>query len=183
MDAFLREEGHETVRLDYASTREGIDSHASSVQEVLAHFAPGSRVSFVTHSLGGIVARRVLGAGWPPHLEAGRLVMLAPPSTSARLAQRLDSAPFHLLMGPSARELARGVEVPLPPIPFAIVAGSLRQGRGINPLLKGDDDGIVRVEETRLPGCAEHRVVPALHTTIMNHPEARALTVRFLRGA
>lgn len=180
MDSALRGEGHQTIRLDYASTREGIDAHAASVQEVLGHLPGQSRISFVTHSLGGIIARRVLADGWPTHLSPHRLVMLAPPSTSAHLAQRLDSAPFHLFMGPSARELARGVEVPPPPIPFAIVAGSLRDGRGINPLLSGDDDGIVRVEETRLVGCAEHRVVPALHTTIMNHPEARAITVRFL---
>lgn len=182
MDEALRSEGHETIRLDYASTREGIDSHAASVQEVLRHLPADSRVSFVTHSLGGIIARTVLADGWPAHLRAHRLVMLAPPSTSARLATRLDSAPFHLLMGPSARQLARGVEVPAPSIPFAIIAGSLRDGRGINPLLSGDDDGIVRVEETRLVGCAEHRVVPSLHTTIMNHPEARAITVRFLAG-
>lgn len=180
MDAALRSEGHETIRLDYASTREGIESHAASVQEVLSQLPADSHVSFVTHSLGGIIARTVLADGWPAHLRAHRLVMLAPPSTSAHLATRLDSAPFHLLMGPSARQLARGIEVPAPSIPFAIVAGSLRDGRGINPLLSGDDDGIVRVEETRLVGCSEHRVVPALHTTIMNHPEARAITLRFL---
>lgn len=180
MDTFLRAQGHETIRLDYASTRERIEEHAASIQEVLAHLPQGSRISFVTHSLGGIVARRVLADGWPSGLTPHRLVMLAPPSTSAHLAKRLDSAPFHLLMGPSARQLARGVDVAAPSIPFAIVAGSLRAGRGINPLLSGDDDGIVRVEETRLAGCAEHRVVPALHTTIMNHPEARALTLRFL---
>ena len=147
---------------------------------MLAHLPPGSRISLVTHSLGGIIARRVLADGWPEQLTPHRLVMLAPPSTSAHLASRLDSAPFHLLMGPSARQLAHGVDVPTPSIPFAIIAGSLRDGRGINPLLSGDDDGIVRVEETRLTGCAQHHVVPALHTTIMNHPEARALTVRFL---
>ncbi|MFT5353807.1 MAG: triacylglycerol lipase [Polyangiales bacterium] len=181
MDAFLTKEGHATIRLDYASTREGIDAHAASVQEVLTHL-PQSRISFVTHSLGGIIARRVLADGWPSHLTPHRMVMLAPPSTSAHLARRLDSAPFQLLMGPSGRELARGVEVPPPPIPFAIVAGSLRDGRGINPLLSGDDDGIVCVEETRLTGCSEHRVVAALHTTIMNHPEARELSARFLAG-
>ena len=51
---------------------------------------------------------------------------------------------------------------------------------GHNPLLEGDDDGIVTVEETKLAGMAEHVVVDAIHTFVMDHPEARAAALRFL---
>ncbi len=178
--AYLEAKGQVAICLDYASTRASLDDHATCVGHVLAHLPGTERVSFVTHSLGGIVARKVMAEHWPSHLEARRLVMLAPPSTSATLAKRLDSSAFRWVMGPAASELARGHRAPPPSIPFAIIAGSLNAGRGINPMLDGDDDGIVSVAETRLEGAAAHYVVKSLHTTIMNHDEAQSLAHDFL---
>lgn len=176
--------GFAVARLDYASTRRPIPEHAAQVLEVLGDLPGTRRVHFVTHSLGGIVARLVLASeAWPAAIEAGRLVMFAPPNRGASLAQELARrmpGPFRALMGPSSSEIAAGLsDVPPPRIPFAVVAGNKGD---LNPLIPGDDDGIVGVQETKLEGMAVHREVEALHTFVMDHPEAQATMVEFLRG-
>ena len=181
----LEADGHATVRLDYPSTRRGLEDHVSQVLEVLAHLDGARRVAFVTHSLGGIIARGALAdRRWPASLTPTRMVMLAPPNRGAALARLLDGAVpalFGAVMGPAGRAIAGGVPYPAPSVPFMVVAGSHREGRGLNPMLDGDDDGVVKVEETALEGMAEHLVVDALHTVIMDHPEARRAALRFLR--
>ena len=182
MTASLEGAGFVPVVLDYPSTRRGIGAHVEQVIEVLSHIEGPRGVSFVTHSLGGIVARGVLGhPGFPSHLAPRRLVMCAPPNRGASLARTLDgrlSPIFAAIMGPSGRELATGIAVPVPSIPFLVVAG--KRGASLNPLIGSPDDGVVAVEETKLEGMAEHLVVEAIHTFVMQHPDARAAAVRFL---
>ena len=149
---------------------------------------PRHATSFVTHSLGGIVARTLLAhhADALAHLHPRRLMMLAPPSQGASFASRLDGGPFRALFGPSGRRMAsvhRGdddVGIPLPTIPFAIVAGTLRDGRGVNPIIEGDDDGVVGVREAYLPGAEAFHLVPSPHTWIMRHPQTIAHCLAFL---
>ncbi|MEM6959267.1 MAG: alpha/beta hydrolase, partial [Myxococcota bacterium] len=140
--------GHHTLVLDYASTRAPIESHVASLREVLANLPRAvETVCFVTHSLGGIIARHALSQGW--HGPSPRLLaMLAPPSTSAMLATRLDSPPFRFVMGPSGAELAAGAEAPTPSITLKIVSGGQRGWRGLNPRLPGDHPGGVAVVVT-----------------------------------
>jgi len=172
--------GFETATLAYPSTRRSIEDHARCVLEVVS-YAKAERVSFVTHSLGGLVARTALAhPEWPADRERHRLVMLAPPSNGAQLARRLDSVLFRAVMGPAATQLARGHDVPPPAVPFAIVAGSQRQGEGRNPLLEGDDDGVVALRETKLEGASRFVVVDSIHTFIMDHFEAQREAVAFL---
>jgi hypothetical protein len=67
-----------------------------------------------------------------------------------------------------------------PPFEFGILAGGKKDGRGYNPLLPGDDDGVVTVDSTRLAGARDFRIVPALHSFFMNDPKIHELTRRFL---
>lgn len=153
-----------------------IDAHAEDVAALIAAVDP-RRVSFVTHSLGGLVARAAL-----PRIErAHRLVMCAPPSRGASLARLLSTRASPVagaIFGPPLRELSEAPPIPVPDIPFAIVAGA--RGARVNPLLEGPDDGIVTVDETKLDGMREHVVVDAIHTFVMQHPEAIATARRFL---
>lgn len=186
LGAALEEAGHRTVRLDYPSTRRPIEEHVQQVLEVLSDLPGAKRVGFVTHSLGGIVARGALcDPRWPETLTPSRVVMLAPPNAGAALARVIDGAVpslFGAVMGPSGKAIGAGVPYPAPRVPFLVVAGSQRGGKGLNPMLDGDDDGVVKVEETKLEGMAGHRVVSALHTVIMDHPDARAAALAFMAG-
>jgi len=179
-------QGLPTARLSYPSTRGTLAEHASDLNDVLAGLEGVARVSYVTHSMGGIVVRHALGltddgVKRPPPV---RVVMLAPPSKGSAVARVLEDVPgFGLVMGPAAQELAHiSLEtLPAPPCPFGIVAAIRGKPDGANPLIPGDDDGVVGVDETMLPGADDTLIVRGLHTFMMDDPDVADATVRFLR--
>ncbi|MEM7434283.1 MAG: hypothetical protein AAF436_03955 [Myxococcota bacterium] len=173
VDRALAGAGLSTARLDYPSTRDTIDNHAHRVGQLLNHMAMPSRLSFVTHSLGGLVVRKLLEQDAPWRESLFRIVMFAPPNQAASLARTLDNAALRLVMGPSFKQIAGGIpqSLPVPEVPTSIVAGEIGNT---------GTDGLVTVAETKLDGMAAHHVVPAVHTFVMNHPEAILRTVSFL---
>jgi pimeloyl-ACP methyl ester carboxylesterase len=192
--AFLRRESDEgltVVNFGYASTREPLEIHAEALARVISHFPEAERIDFVAHSLGNLVIRRYFagtGVGTHPTKDPrlGRIVMLGPPNQGAEIATRMQYVPlFKTVMGPSGKALASDWEelesrLAIPSIPFGIIAGGRGNDRGLNPLVTGDDDVVVRVEETRLPGARDFRVVPALHSFMMDDPDVKTLTRNFL---
>ena len=177
IDAAVRSRGLSTARLDYPSTRKRIEDHAASVAEALDHLPVPRRLSFVTHSLGGLIVRQLHRYDAPWRAAFHRIVMIAPPNRGASIAHALDKGGvLRGVLGPSFGQIADGfaATLPVPDAPFAIYAGELRGAPG---------DGLVRVEETQLEGASEHHVVPALHTFVMNHPRVIRGCVTFLTGA
>ena len=58
-----------------------------------------------------------------------------------------------------------------------ILAGGKGDDQGINPLLPGDDDGVISVETTRLPGALDFGLVPVLHSKIVSDERAMQQTL------
>jgi hypothetical protein len=116
-------------------------------------------------------------------LEVHRLAMVAPPSRGSAAARLLgEFAPARWIAGPSAvqatpEEVAR---VPPPSCRFGIIAGGRADGRGYNPWISGDDDGLLSVEETRLDGAEDFLVAPAEHTFIPGNPQVIEATLSYL---
>lgn len=173
IDRALTSAGMTVARLDYPSMRRTIQRHAEQVAEVLDHIAVPERLSFVTHSLGGLVVRALLARDGPWKPVVHRIVMLAPPNQGATSARALGNPALRALMGPSFDQIARGIaaSLPVPEVPVGIVAGEIGQTH---------TDGLVTVDETKLDGMAAHWVVPSLHTFVMNHPVAIRRTLGFL---
>ncbi len=186
MEDRLEADGYEVARITYPSTRRALEDHAAQLAGILDRAEGVAEVSFVTHSLGGLVVRALLareGDAWRERIALGRVVMLAPPSQGSAVADSMkDFLPFEWLAGPVGQELALrdGSLVPPPPCAFAIVAGGKGDDKGWNPLLEGDDDGVVTVEETRLEGAAEFHVVKRMHTWLMRAPEVVEVVSEFL---
>ncbi len=177
LDRALREAGFTTARLDYPSTRKSIQDHAATVAELLDHIPTPNKLSFVSHSLGGLIIRQLLGYDAPWRSAIDRIVMIAPPNRGASLAGSLDKGGvMRAILGPSYGQIAEGFAetLPVPGVPVAIFAGDAAGVPG---------DGLVTVEETRLEGATEHHVVPAIHTFVMNHPSVIRAAVSFLAGA
>ena len=177
MDRALSNAGFETLRLGYPSMREPIEEHARRVATRIAELPVPAKLSFVSHSLGGLIVRQLFTLDAPWRNAMSRVVMLAPPNRGASLASALDRGGLlRAIMGPSFAQIAEGFaqKLPIPDVPFAIFAGDILGRMG---------DGLVRVEETRLEGASEHHVVPAIHTFIMNHPTVIRGTTAFLRAA
>ncbi len=186
MTRALRRAGYDAQAVNYPSTRRPLEAHAEQVERLLGRAEGVERVSFVCHSMGGIVARMLLGRNgpWRRRIVAHRLVMIATPNRGAAIAATASALPlFHATAGPSVEQLRpdRIDAVPLPDIPFGTIAGCRGTARGYNPLLPGDDDFTVTVRSTRLPGAEDELVVRALHTFVMIKPEVVAATLRYLK--
>lgn len=148
------------------------------------------RFHFVGHSLGNILVRRVLHethrTDRADNWRVGRIVMLGPPNQGSAMAHLLNkSRLFKLMAGTSGKDL--GVRWNLlqgrlatPACEFAIIAGGKSDKKGYSPLLPGDDDLVVRVEETKLSGAADFAVVPSIHTYLMQRTEVMQMALRFL---
>ena len=190
----LREEGgYVVLNVGYSSTRADIPDHAANLAAVIDGLEGIEEINFVAHSLGNLVIRHYLAdqtdaaCGRCPDPRIRRIVMLAPPNHGSALAEMwAENALFKVVMGPSARSIARGLDqmeerLATPCCEFAILAGGRGDEQGYNPLLEGDDDGVVSVHSTQLAGAADFAIVPVSHTFIMRHPRSLEYTLRFLQ--
>lgn len=173
---YLRARGYETHAIGYRSRRATIEAAATQVASRIPRRGD-RRVHFLTHSLGGLVAQRLIVSGLVP--LRGRTVMLAPPNRGSRLAARLSRHAWYVwATGPAGQQLAREAAT----IPLAHEIGIIAGNRPTSPfalLLDGPSDGTVRVEETRIEGMADFLVVPRGHTFIMNSPRVLAQAAHF----
>jgi hypothetical protein len=184
--------GFTTFCMGYPTTRGSVDAHARSLDSVVRSLEGMSEINFVAHSLGNLVVRH-----WLHNLEAeerhlptgqklGRMVMLAPPNQQPQIATQLIRGPVvNFVTGPAAESLATGWQTLVPKLAnpkfeFGILAGGKSDDKGYNPLLPGDDDGVVTVESTRLAGARDFRVLPVMHTFFMDDKRAQEFTLRFL---
>lgn len=182
-----------TINVSYASTRDTVAHHAIALRRIIEHIGPEVReINFVAHSLGNIVIRHYLadttnhetGTMGDPRIQ--RIVMLGPPNNGAALAEKFKGNPlFQVLWGKSGMQLATDFSqlekrLAIPACEFGIVAGGQGE-QGRNPLLDGNDDFIVTVEETRLPGSSAFCVVPVLHSFLMDDERVRNEVTTFFR--
>ncbi|TNE87010.1 MAG: hypothetical protein EP330_20590 [Deltaproteobacteria bacterium] len=182
----LRKDGFEAETVNYPSTRRTLEQHAEQLEHLLDRVEGVSKVSFVTHSMGGVVARVLLArnGAWRKRLEVGRLVMIATPNKGAELVDLLGKTwAFQAIAGPggTALDSERLPTIPVPDVPFGTVTGVRGDGAGYNPLIDGEDDMTVSMESTFLDGAEDELIVRAIHTFIMQHPLVVRSTVRYLR--
>ena len=183
----LVDEGYRVHNLGYPSTDESPDEIVSRLDAAIQAccLAAASPLHFVTHSLGGVVARAYLAEHAPPQL--GRVVMLAPPNQGSPLVDRFGSDWwFRHLLGPTAADLGsdpRSLPNRLPPptYPLGIIAGrhalaSMTMGR-----LLGENDGVVSVDDTRVEGMTDFLIVRTGHVQIRRNDLVADETVHFLR--
>lgn len=180
--ARLKRAGHLPSSFGYMVSRENVDEitdrFVTHVGTTLRGEGAGGapviapeQYAIVGHSLGNIITRNAFN-----RLPAGfsRFVMLAPPNQSPLLARALKTNPlFRLLTGDPGQKLADPdwyERLPTPDVPTIILAGDGGPRFHWLPFSGATSDGIVALEETKLHDVPV-RVVPALHTFIMNHPQ------------
>ncbi len=196
--------GYQVFNLTYPSTQADIAAHAEMLAAIIDRLQGIESVDFVAHSMGNIVVRRYLyevqkkerraeesGSAADKkksrHPEFHRFVMLGPPNHGASAAEYFgDKAVFKSVIGDAVKEL--GPDWPefekrlaTPNFEFGVIAGGKKGEKGINPLFREDNDGVLSVETTKLLGARDFVVLPALHTFMMDNDEVQVCTLNFLK--
>jgi len=187
---YLEENGPFTVvNVTYPSTRADVASHARALASVIEHLDGIEEINFVAHSLGNIVVRRYLNdckkdGGLDARIR--RFVMLAPPNHGSLKADKWsDNDLFVSVLGASALQLGSGwaeleKQLAIPPGEFGIIAGGRGDERGYSSKLPGDDDNTLSVDDTRLPGARDFKIVPVWHSFLIVSPTVHRMTLEFL---
>lgn len=174
-------DGYRVHRFDYLSVASSRQRILARLQARMAEYAPDP-VHLVGHSLGGLLALRACldAEALPP----GRVVCLGSPLKGSAAARAFAAwgRGGEVLLGHNRDLLEQGFERWDGPREVGVIAGRLPLGLGaMLGHLDGEHDGTVTVEETRLPGVADHRVVEANHTGLLFSQEVARQVDAFLR--
>ena len=166
----LNHAGHATANIAYPNLFAGMADHIGQITAVIEGMAEDGirQISFVGHSYGGLLIRALWNVSLPA--TRGPVVFFGTPNGGSSWGAMLQAVPgYAAYFGTAGRDVlpAFVLSLPVPDTPMLAVAGGL--GRyGFNPLLHGNNDGIVTVAETPLPvphdfiyvgGCL-HRFLP-----------------------
>ena len=178
--------GHQTFAVNYPSTRQSVKAHGNDLARLIANLEGISEVSFVTHSMGALVVREFLGRPSSQNLGItfNRLVMIAPPNQGSAIAREFkDVALYSWLTTQTGQDLSpsKAQHLPIPNLEFGVIAGGRGNAVGFNPILEGDDDGVVTVEETKLSGMKDFVIIDSPHGLIDNHELTMQAVLSFLK--
>ena len=189
METALTQQGFVVANIDYPSrkkTVEELSTQAVSAGVSDCQKARATPISFVTHSLGGILVRYYLANQEIENL--GHVVMLAPPNKGSEVVDTLASVPgFKLFNGPAGVQLGTDpLSIPsqLGPVNFSlgVIAGRKTFNPILSQFLPNPDDGKVSVESTKVEGMSDFLVVDVSHPFIMQDKNVIEKTIEFLHN-
>src|SRR5690606_16990726 len=142
----LRREGYDAcINIQYPSNKYDLNDLCELVHERLINdpnYTDAGRVDFVTHSMGGLLARYIITRHHPKNL--GSVVMLGTPNHGSEMADFLSgnkvlSRPFRWLFGPASSQLRTNIahfetmrETEVIDYPLGIIASNI----SLNPFGK-----------------------------------------------
>jgi hypothetical protein len=207
--AHLRTKGHTVYQIGYPSTHESMHELAAGFDRLTKRLEGVEEFDFVGYSMGNLVLRHWLGdvlaeeTARQPAVESGKLadapqrprlrraVMIGPPNNGAVRANLWQTSTisrelFGLVLGDAGQQLGpRFHEIKerlaTPEAEFGIIAGGKGDGVGWHDEIPGDDDGTVGVDEAKLPGAADFKVVPVRHTFLTGDTRVQEMTESFFR--
>ena len=181
----LSVEGHKAINLGYPSREHAIETLAvMAIEPALAACNVSTEISFVTHSLGGILVRQYLADKEIANLKY--VVMLGPPNQGSEVVDKLRDIPgFYMLNRDAGMQLGTDqLSVPnrLGPANFdvGIIAGNQSINWILSMLIPGRDDGKVSIARTKLEGMNDHIVLPTTHTFMMQNAAAISQVIYYL---
>jgi pimeloyl-ACP methyl ester carboxylesterase len=170
-------------RFSYPSMFSNISANARLLGQQLSQLQVDT-LHLVGHSLGGLVIYRMLHNGERHVLPPGRVVLMGSPLAGSRAAHRLSSwAVGRAIMGRGVAEelLSERERVWTAPRELGVIAGTVNVGLGrVVNTYDGPSDGTIYVDETRIVGSREHKLVPVSHTGMPFSRKLAESVARFL---
>lgn len=165
----------------YRSRTCTIEQAAKQLGDFVGTISSGEHVSFVGHSLGGLLVRALDISGDTP-APLGRLVTLGTPHQGSLVAAKLSRISLlRSLGGPVLEQLAKPQISPSPvQLQVGCIIGASNSRFGFLPILSGDNDGLVLVREATFPACAAEVRLPILHGLFPFSSQVADLAARFL---
>jgi pimeloyl-ACP methyl ester carboxylesterase len=162
--ARLARYGYRVAAFSYPSIQLGMDEIASRLARFVATLN-AARVHLVGHSLGGLVVLNMLALA--PQVRAGRIVLLGSPVAGSRAAEQLaHSSAGRALIGRALLDwrVERGTAA-ASRFEVGMIAGTVRLGVArLLVRLPTPNDGVVCLDETRMPGLRDHLAMPLSHS-------------------
>ena len=177
----IERRGFDVTRYGYRSVGRGLRENAQRLAALCERSR--QRVHLVGHSLGGLVILSMMQAH--PEISVHRVVLAGSPYGDIASAHGLERFAWgHRALGKTIDDwlhqarpaLREGVEL-------GIIAGSISMGLGrLFVTLPMPNDGVVRLEETRVPGAADSIVVHASHSGMLVSSAVARAACDFLRS-
>jgi triacylglycerol lipase len=187
MQQTLMRKGYQTCNIAYPSRHHAIqdlteDYVLPEIKKCIA--GQDAKLSFVTHSMGGIIVRDLLSKNAFEQLNT--VVMLSPPNHGSEIVDKFgDTWLFEWVMGPAGQELGTDLtSTPqlLGPATFklGIITGNASKTPVLSQIIPGDDDGKVSTKSAQLSGMHDFLIVPISHHVIMKDDNVIQQTLFFL---
>ncbi len=187
----VQKEGYKTFSITYPSTDKNLDGIAAYLREkhmTKEFWQSAEKVHVITHSMGGLVARRYLDTykDKTPEGKLGRVVMLAPPNQGSEVSDLIHKLPpYQWYYGPAGNELTTDAQSQNKSdiyYDLGIIAGTKEWPYFVAAFVTpGKSDGRVTVEKTKLKGMKDHVTVNGTHTFIMDRPDVHKQVLHFLK--
>ena len=145
-------------------------------------------ISFVTHSMGALVVRSLY-----EHIDSltvfpfiHRIVMIAPPNNGSPVADFIAQFSFvKYIVGPNINNLTTNPVIgagkyPLPTCEVGLIAGSYAGKKGFNIFIKGDNDGVLIPENTKMGIEKDVAFVKSWHVGLLFNKKVIKLVMTFL---
>jgi len=183
----LQREGYEAENYTYPSFKECIDSigHDLYVKVKRENY---DTVSFVTHSMGGLVVRSMYKYLDPAiHFPfIFRVVMLAPPNKGTEMADFFSKSSIRSFLGPNVMLMrtdsnSYAFKLPVPTCEVGLIVGIKGSKPWFNPLMKDDNDGTVTMKEAILGNEKEIATVKSMHILMPLKKKVILLVTRFMK--
>lgn len=175
----LAREGYAISRFSYWSVLRGLDHNVGRLIAFCRKFE-SDRIFLVGHSLGGVLILAAIARG----LKAHRAVVMGIPYNGSVSADGLGRIAIgRKIIGRTLSDWLRRDKAPYRgEAQIGVLSGdrSIGFGKLISPLPL-PNDGVVCLEETKVPGATDSVVLPVFHTAMPFSPLSASAVATFLR--
>jgi pimeloyl-ACP methyl ester carboxylesterase len=173
--------GFRVTRHGYRSVSRGLRENARSLAAACGKSS--GRLHLVGHSLGGLVIMTMLQEH--PDIPVDRVLLIGSPYADSGAAHHLARSSWsRRILGHTLQDW---LHQPRPQVPDAVELGVIAGDRsfGLGRLfvnLPAPNDGVVTIEETRVPGAADSIVMHTSHSAMLVSPAVARVACTFLKN-